>query len=65
MANGGKKGDVNGDGEVNANDAVIIINSFVNGTVGELSKAVADVNGDDEVNISDAVIIINNYVNNK
>lgn len=65
VANGGKKGDVNGDAEVNTNDAVIIINSFVNGTMGELSKAVADVNGDGEVNTSDAVIVINNYVNNK
>lgn len=61
--NSGKKGDVNGDGEVNTADAVMIINAYVSGKVDDLVKSVADVNGDGEVNTADAVMITNNYVN--
>lgn len=63
IENGGKKGDVNSDGEVNTADAVIIINSYVSGKIDAQPKNVADVNSDGEVNTADAVVIINNYVN--
>ena len=63
--NGGKVGDVNGDGVVNTADAVLLINSYVSGAADRLPKAVADVNGDGVVNTADAVLIINHYVNNK
>lgn len=60
-----KVGDVNGDGEVNTVDAVLLINHYVNGTVSILDKNVADVNNDGEVNTVDVVKLINNYVNNE
>ena len=62
---GKKKGDVNGDGEVNTTDAVMLVNSYVGGEGGKISLSVADMNGDGEVNTTDAVMIINNYVNNE
>ncbi len=63
--NGGKVGDVNGDGVVSTADAVLLINSYVGGAADKLPKAVADMNGDGVVNTADAVLIINKYVNNK
>ncbi len=50
-----KKGDVNGDGEVNISDVVAIINQMA----GTASWPSADVNEDDAVNISDVVAVIN------
>lgn len=63
--NGGKTGDVNGDGVVSTADAVLLVNSYVSGAAGKLSRAVADMNGDGVVNTADAVLVINKYVNNK
>lgn len=62
---GGKRGDVNGDGEVNTTDGVMLINSYVDGTANSLSPAVADLNNDGDINTADGVLIINNYVDNK
>jgi len=56
-------GDLNGDGFVNANDVVPIINSFGTGD-GTIPCAVApeaDVNKDGYINASDVVPIINNF----
>ena len=50
-----KKGDVNGDGDVNISDVVAIINQMA-GTATWLD---ANVNGDDKVDISDVVSVIN------
>ena len=63
--NGGKTGDVNGDGVVSTADAVLLTNSYVTGAADKLSKAVADMNGDGVVSTADAVLAINKYVNNK
>jgi len=61
----GKAGDLNGDGQVNVTDAVLLINHYLNNTTGELSLSVADVNHDGIVNVSDAVEIVNRYLNNQ
>ena len=52
----GKPGDVNGDGNVDINDVVCIINHMAGTTLYDS----ADVNGDKEVNINDVVAVINN-----
>ena len=62
---GGKRGDVNGDGEVISTDGVMLINSYVDGTANSLSPSVADMNNDGEINTADGVLIISNYVDNK
>ena len=51
---GGTKGDVNGDGEVNISDVNAVIDLILNGAFG----AEADVNGDGEVNIADVNAVI-------
>lgn len=57
-----EKGDVNGDGEVNTTDAVMVINYYL-GKITEISKSVGDMNNDNEINTTDAVSIINKYLN--
>ena len=54
--NGGLKGDVNGDGEVNIADVNAAINVILGGGG---SNSSADVNGDGEINIADINAIIN------
>ena len=56
---------MNGDGEVNTTDGVMLINSYVDGAANSLSPAVADLNNDGDINTADGVLIINNYVDNK
>ena len=51
-----KRGDVNGDGEVDISDVVAVINTMAGDTT---FKATADVNEDDTTDISDVVSIIN------
>lgn len=63
--NGGRKGDVNGDGSVSTADAVLLLNSYVSGSADRISKSSADVNSDGEVNTADAVLIVNQYVRNQ
>lgn len=60
-----QKGDVNGDGEADTADAVLIINHYVDGTTDKLSTSTADVNGDSVIDAADAVQIISAYVNNE
>ena len=50
----GKKGDVNGDGEVNIADVNALIAQILSGQ----TSAAADVNGDGEVNIADVNAVI-------
>ena len=47
-------GDVNGDGNVNISDVIMVVNIIL-GNVTEYDMIRADVNGDDSVNISDAI----------
>lgn len=52
-------GDVNGNGEVNSTDAVLILQYVVDLiTESDLNLAAADVNGNGEVNSTDAVLIL-------
>lgn len=55
-------GDVNGDGRVMVNDAVLLINYYLQDAVNELDKDICDVNGDGVINVADAVAIINIYL---
>ena len=52
-------GDVDGNGKVDANDALVVLQSTVNNTkLTEKQKATADVNGDGKVNSTDALEIL-------
>ena len=54
-----KKGDVNGDGDVDIADAVCIVNHVVGKETPIFIEAAADVNGDGDADIADAVRIVN------
>lgn len=54
-----KKGDVNGDGDIDIADAVCIVNRVVGKETPAFVDAAADVNGDGEADIADAVRIVN------
>jgi len=54
-----KKGDVNGDGDVDVADAVCVINNIHEKTNDVFYKSLANVNQDDGIDIADAVSIIN------
>ena len=49
------KNDLNGDGEVNVTDLVVLIDLVLSGTY----DPTADLNGDGEVNVTDIVILVN------
>ncbi len=55
---GGKKGDVNGDGEVNVADINACIDVILGGLVSSETRTRADVNGDGEINVADINAII-------
>lgn len=56
VSNSSLKGDVNGDGEVNGTDLVVLANIIL--AISE-SRPSADVNGDGEVNGTDFVVLVN------
>ncbi|MBQ0075417.1 MAG: fimbrillin family protein [Prevotella sp.] len=56
-----KKGDVNGDGDVDVLDAIEIVGYYTNGRAAELSVEVSDMNGDGEIDILDAIEIVGRY----
>ena len=63
---GGVLGDVNGDGQVNLADALLVMTYVVNGSVelpanGDISWG--DVNGDGQVNLVDALLVMTYVVN--
>ena len=58
-----KKGDVNGDGEVNIADVNVIIGIILGNTYDAETVHRADVNGDGEVNIADVNAIIDIILN--
>jgi hypothetical protein len=58
---GGMTGDVNGDGDVNVQDIVLILNLILDGGY----SSVADVNGDGSVNVQDIVLIVNMILNSR
>ena len=50
-----KKGDTNGDGNVDIADVVTVLNVMAEGT----NEAAADINGDGSVDIADCVTVLN------
>ena len=57
------KGDVNGDGAVNAEDIVVITN-YIFGNVGDVTEENADVNGDGVVDITDIIAVAHILLDN-
>ncbi len=57
------RGDVNGDGEVNISDAIMLITYIASGSAPGIDLSAADCNEDTEVNISDAITLINYVLN--
>lgn len=58
-------GDVNDDGEVMLDDAVLLVNHTLNHTTDQLDPEVADVNNDGDIDLADAVAIVNISLNRK
>lgn len=56
-----KKGDVNGDGDVDVLDAIAIVGYYTKGRTAELSPAVCDMNGDGDIDVLDAIEIVGRY----
>ena len=54
----GKKGDVNGDGDVNISDVTALIDYLLNGNASNIQLGNADINTDGSVNISDVTTLI-------
>ena len=61
--NNSNKGDVNGDGKINAQDVIKIMRYLVGWSDYELDTALADYNGDGKVNIRDVCLILKDIVN--
>lgn len=55
----GKKGDVNGDGNVNISDVTALINYLLSGDASSIQLGNADINSDGGINISDVTALIN------
>lgn len=53
-----REGDVNGDGEVDLSDAIMVTYYSLHVAPANFNEAAADMNGDGEVDLSDAIIII-------
>ena len=51
-------GDVNGDGEVDLSDAIMVTYYSLHEEPSNFKESVADMNGDGEIDLSDAIIII-------
>ena len=51
-------GDVNGDGEVDLSDAIMVTYYSLHEVPSNFNEAAADVNGDGEIDLSDAIIIV-------
>lgn len=61
----GLLGDVNGDGKVMVNDAVLLVNHYLADTLDTLDVNICDVNHDGIVSVADAVAIVNIYLHNE
>ena len=54
-----KKGDANGDGEINVGDIVEIVKDILHKTTSRFIREAADVNDDGDVNVTDVVLVAN------
>lgn len=59
-----KKGDVNGDGEINLLDAALLIREFIDNRTSTLDASYCDVNSDGKINLVDAAIVQNMFIHN-
>ena len=59
----GKKGDVNGDGNINTGDLSVLISYLLNGS-GDINEYNADMNDDTSINIGDLSTLITYLLNN-
>ena len=57
------KQDLNGDGNINSADVVVIYNFIVGGEESGIDKKVVDVNGDGDINTADVMAIYNYIIN--
>ena len=55
ISDGGMPGDVNGDGSINVQDIILVVNLILDGGF----NAAADVNGDGSINVQDIILIVN------
>ena len=53
----GRKGDVNGDGQVNTADVTAIYSYVINGADSGIQRDAANVNGDSDVNTADVTAV--------
>ena len=58
-----KRGDVNGDGNVNITDVTTLIDYVLNGNATGVNVTAADVNGDGKINITDVTTLIEGLLN--
>lgn len=61
----GKKGDVNGDGDVDVLDVVALTGYYVKGRTAELSADICDMNDDGDIDVLDVIEIISLYTKSK
>lgn len=57
-----RRGDVNRDGEININDAMMVVDYSL-GRLPKINKIVSDMNGDGKISVIDAVLIIDKCLN--
>ena len=55
ISSGGTPGDVNGDGSINVQDIILVVNMILDDDY----SAIADLNGDGSVNVQDIILIMN------
>jgi len=55
ISSGSMPGDVNGDGSINVQDIILVVNLILDGGF----NAAADVNGDGSINVQDIILIVN------
>jgi hypothetical protein len=55
ISSGSMPGDVNGDGSINVQDIILVVNLILDGGF----SAAADVNGDGSINVQDIILIVN------
>ena len=60
-----RRGDANGDGEINMSDVMFIVNYTLGTPAPSFDAVAADANDDGEINMSDAMYIVNRILNKK
>lgn len=56
-------GDVNGDGDIDTQDALLIIDKWIGVDNENFNESVADLNGDGDIDTQDALIVIDIWIN--